>query len=228
VTRTIAYLRVSSEQQADHGISLDAQRAKVEAYAALYDLTLVEVIVDAGVSAKSLKRPGLQRALGMLRSGAADALLVTKLDRLTRSLPDLGTLLPLFADGKRSLLSVGEQIDTRSASGRLVLSLLTSVASWEREAIGERTAAALAHKKSRGEKLGGAHAPYGYSAVTPEGGKAILVPVEHEQSVISEARDLRTAGLSYAAIAATLTERGRRARNGKALLPTQVARMVAA
>jgi site-specific DNA recombinase len=84
-TRTIAYLRVSTEKQADKGVSLDAQRAKVAAYAELYDLMLVETIVDAGESAKSLDRPGLQRALSMLKAGGAEALLVVKLDRLTRS-----------------------------------------------------------------------------------------------------------------------------------------------
>src|SRR5437899_402380 len=103
-TRTVAYLRVSTDKQADHGISLDAQRAKAEAYATLYDLDLVEVIVDAGVSAKTLDRPGLTRALAMLRSGKADAVLVVKLDRLTRSVRDLGDLVErYFASGKWAL-----------------------------------------------------------------------------------------------------------------------------
>ena len=69
MTKTVAYLRVSTEKQADKGVSLEAQRAKVEAYASLYDLELVEIIVDAGESAKTLARPGLQTALGMLKSG---------------------------------------------------------------------------------------------------------------------------------------------------------------
>jgi len=119
-TKTIAYLRVSTEKQADRGVSLDVQRAKLKAYAELYELELVEVIVDAGHSAKSLDRPGLQRALRMLKDGDAEALLVVKLDRLTRSVVDLGTLVErYFAPGKAALLSVGEQIDTRSAAGRL-------------------------------------------------------------------------------------------------------------
>src|SRR5690606_6196856 len=92
-TRTVAYLRVSTDKQADKGVSLDAQGAKVAAYAELYDLDVVEVIVDAGVSAKTLDRPGLGKALAMLRSGKADALLVCKLDRLTRSVRDLGELV---------------------------------------------------------------------------------------------------------------------------------------
>src|SRR5258708_8477261 len=86
-TRTIAYLRVSTDKQADRGVSLDVQRAKAKVYAELYDLELLEVIVDAGESAKALDRPGLQRALGMLKRGEAEAMLVVKLDRLTPSVP---------------------------------------------------------------------------------------------------------------------------------------------
>lgn len=110
-TRAIGYVRVSTDKQADHGISLDAQRAKIEAYASLYDLDLIEVIVDAGASAKTLDRPGLQRALTLLKSGKADALIVVKLDRLTRSVSDLGTLVEKHFQ-KAALLSVAEQIDT--------------------------------------------------------------------------------------------------------------------
>src|SRR5207302_10417331 len=154
-TRTIAYLRVSTDKQADRGVSLDAQRAKVNAYAELYDLELADVIVDAGESAKSLDRPGLQRALAMLKAGKAEALLVVKLDRLTRSVADLGRLVErYFTPGKAALLSVGEQIDTRSAAGRLVLNVLASVSQWEREAIGERTATAMQHKAKQGEYTG--------------------------------------------------------------------------
>src|SRR6266699_1866769 len=108
-TRAVGYIRVSTDKQAEHGISLEAQHAKLTQYAALYDIELVDIIVDAGVSAKSLNRPGLQRALGMLRKGQADALLVAKLDRLTRSTRDLGTLVEEdLARGKWSLLSVAE------------------------------------------------------------------------------------------------------------------------
>ena len=125
-TRTVAYLRVSTDKQADRGVSLDAQRAKVEGYAALFDLDLVAIEVDAGESAKSLARPALGRALAMLRTGKAEALLVVKLDRLTRSVRDLCDLVDdYFREGKCALLSVGEQVDTRSAAGRMVLNMLT-------------------------------------------------------------------------------------------------------
>jgi DNA invertase Pin-like site-specific DNA recombinase len=224
-TRTIAYLRVSTDKQADRGVSLDAQRAKVEAYAALYDLELVEVVIDAGYSAKTLDRPGLSKALAALKAGKADALLVVKLDRLTRSVRDLGELVAShFAPGRAALLSVGEQIDTRSAAGRLVLNVLASVSQWEREAIGERTAAAMAHKASVGEFCGG-EAPYGYALA---GDGVHLVEREDEQAVIAAARTLRAEGLSLRAIASALAKRGLLARTGKSFAAQQVARLVAA
>ena len=222
-TRTVAYLRVSTDKQADRGVSLDAQRAKVAAYAELYDLELVEVIVDAGASAKTLDRPGLARALGMLRKGDAEALLVVKLDRLTRSVRDLGELVERhFAPGKAALLSVSEQIDTRSAAGRLVLNVLASVSQWEREAIGERTAAAMQHKAACGEFTGG-EAPYGWSAIDGR-----LEPLPVEQTVIAEARRLRAAGLSLRTIARELDAAGMRSRAGRAFAAVQVQRMLGA
>ncbi len=223
-TRTIAYLRVSTDKQADRGVSLEAQRSKVTAYAELYDLDLVDVIVDAGVSAKTLARPGLDRALSMLRAGKADALLVVKLDRLTRSVRDLGDLVSgPFAPGRAALLSVGEQIDTRSAAGRLVLNVLASVSQWEREAIGERTSAAMQHKAACGEYTGG-EAPYGY-AIGDDGN---LVAIEPEQKVIALARDLRAAGLSLRAVARELDALGFQSRAGRAFAAVQIQRMTAA
>lgn len=222
-TRTIAYLRVSTEKQADKGVSLEAQRAKVEAYAALYDLELVDVVVDAGQSAKSLDRPGLERALAALKAGKADALLVVKLDRLTRSVRDLGTLIEEhFGPKGAALLSVSEQIDTRSAAGRLVLNILASVSAWEREAIGERTSAAMQHKASQGEYTGG-RVPYGFR-LSADGER--LEPVEAEQAVLTEARRLREAGLSLRAVARELDRMGLRSRVGRSFGAEQISGMV--
>lgn len=193
----------------------------MRAYAELYDLELVEIIVDAGVSAKTLQRPGLDRALGMLRAGQADALLVTKLDRLTRSVRDLGTLVERYFAGDRwALLSVGDQVDTRSAAGRLVLNVLASVSQWEREAIGERTSAAMQQKVSAGEYTGGG-APFGFRIVGDR-----VEPEPAEQAVVEAARDLRKSGLSLRQVAAALGAAGHRSRTGKPFVAAQVQRMV--
>lgn len=223
--RTVAYIRVSTDKQADHGVSLEAQRAKVEQFAGLYELDLVSIEIDAGESAKSLNRPALQRALAMLKSGKAEALLVVKLDRLTRSVRDLCDLVDdYFRDGKLALMSVGEQVDTRSAAGRMMLNMLTVIGQWEREAIGERTSAAMQHKASRGEFTGGA-APYGFK-LDRDG--VALVEVKTEQAVIAQARKLRASGLSLRKVAKALDAKGVRARSGRAFEASQVARMLAA
>ena len=86
--KAIGYIRVSTEEQAATGISLDAQRAKIEAYATLKDLELVGIVEDAGKSAKDLKRPGVQQVLDMARRKAVDAVIIIKLDRMFRCTVD--------------------------------------------------------------------------------------------------------------------------------------------
>lgn len=222
--KAVAYVRVSTDKQAEHGVSLEAQTAKLQAYASLYDLEIVETVVDAGVSAKTLDRPGLTRALAMLDDGTAEALLVVKLDRLTRSVRDLGDLVDrYFASGKAALMSVGESIDTRSAAGRLVLNVLGSVSQWEREAIGERTSAAMQHKVANGEYIGG-EPRYGF-AVAEDGEK--LVADESEQACIATAKELRAGGLSLRKVASELASRGFKTRRGGAFDANQIKRMVA-
>jgi DNA invertase Pin-like site-specific DNA recombinase len=222
VTRVIGYVRVSTDKQADEGISLDAQQSALRAYAGLYSLEIVEMIVDAGESAKSLNRPGLTRAIDMLARGEADGLLVAKLDRLTRSVRDLGDLIAtVFA--KAALLSVGEQIDTRSAGGRLVLNVLASVSQWEREAIGERTATAMRHMRERGEYTGG-RAPWGHTLA--DDGTLVANPAE--VAVVDRAKALRATGLPLAKVASHLADEGMFARNGRPFFAQQILNMTAA
>lgn len=207
MTRTIGYLRVSTAEQAEQGVSLAAQREKVELYARLHDLELVAVEIDAGQSAKTLDRPSLQAALEALRAEHASALLVVKLDRLTRSVRALGLLVErYFASDRWTLMSVADNIDTSSASGRLVLNVLVSVSQWEREAIAERTSVALQHLRRKGVKMG--RAPYGwrYSDQTDADGHRVMVGVEAEQAVIARIMSMVHAGETYDAIAAALND----------------------
>ncbi len=200
MTKAIGYIRVSTIQQSDRGVSLEAQQAKIEAYAMLYDLQVVRIVVETG-SAKSLQRDGLQDALNGLTAGEADALIVVKLDRLTRSVADLGRLVEDTFQ-KHALLSVSEQIDTRSAAGRLVLNVLASVSQWEREVIGERTSAAMQYMRDQGQYTGG-KAPYGFRLVDGE-----LVEDKGEQAVKQLVREYREQGLSLRKIAQALADRG--------------------
>jgi len=203
--RVILYVRVSTADQADSGVSLDAQIAKLKAYASLYDLEVVEVLVDAGESAKSLKRPGLQRALAMLKRGEADGLGVVKLDRLTRSVADWQWLIDNYFGEKagKELFSVSDRIDTRTAAGRLVLNVLLSVAQWERECTGERTREALRYKIKNNERCGKVR--FGYDLA--EDGKT-LVPNVVEQQTIELMASLRAAGRTLRQIATELTSQG--------------------
>ncbi len=235
--RIILYCRVSTEEQASSGLGLEAQEAKGRAYAALYGLELVDVVIDAGVSAKSLDRPGLREALAKLDDRQADGLLVAKLDRLTRSVRDLGALIDDYFGEKRGLrlLAVDDQIDTKTAGGRLVLNVLASVSQWEREVIGERTRAALAVKKARGERAGattygmrvaadGAHTRRCKGIGCP--GCLNLDPDPTEQGALAIIRELRAAGLGPHRIIQELTKAGVPPRGSKWHL-TSVQRILA-
>jgi len=185
--KTVAYLRCSHTNQVVFGSTLAAQKERLAAYAKLYGLEIVSIETDAGLSARSLARPGLQRALAALKEGRADNLLVVKLDRLTRSVASLGELLDeYFTEGKYKLCSIEENIDTRSASGILILNILASVAQWERQACSARIKSVMSHLKQNGKVYCG-KLPYGYRATAT--GK--LVKDEKEQKVIATARKLK-------------------------------------
>lgn len=218
----IGYIRVSTEGQAQDGVSLDAQRAKIEAWCSLNDYELAAVHVDAGISGKSAdNRPGLQAALAECRKGAA--LVVYSLSRLARSTKDTISIGDKLAKVGADLVSLTERVDTTSASGKMVFRLMAVLAEFERDQISERTAMALQHKKAQGEKTGGA-VPYGF-ALAADG----ITLIEHpaEQTVIRQAKELHEAGLSLRNIAAKLDERGFAARNGRHFQATQIKRMVA-
>ena len=217
VTRVVAYVRVSSQDQADHGHSVEAQYAKLVHYAAALDVEIVATEVDAGMSASSLERPGLQRALARLDAFEAHGILVVKLDRLTRSVRDLLTLIDNYFGSDYALLSAGEAIDTRSAAGRMLLKLLTTIGEWEREAIGERTSAVMQHMREQGKYTGG-WPPYGFREVD-----GVLQENAEEQHIIKHARELRATGSTLRAVAAAL---GNNPRTGSVFDHKQIERMM--
>lgn len=205
----IGYARVSTDRQADRGVSLDAQSAKIVAMATVQGAELMDVVVDGGESAGTMNRPGLQRILELVRNRKVQAVIVAKLDRLTRSVKDLCSLLELFEKRGVALVSVAESLDTSTAAGRLVITIMSAVSQWEREAIGERTRDALQHKRSKGERIGNVHYGYRLSA----DGKHVE-PEPKEQAVLAEIRALRARHRSLREIAAALNDRGQRTRRG--------------
>jgi site-specific DNA recombinase len=219
-TKVIGYVRVSTAEQAASGLSLAAQRERIELFCRLHELDLVAVVEDAGASAKTLSRPGLRSVLELLRSGAADGLVVAKLDRLTRSVRDLGHLVEEhFGNGGAALLSVGEQVDTRTAAGRLVLNVLGSVSQWEREAISERTREALRQVRARGIRLGSEG--LGWSRVE---GKVQVVKAE--AATVGRIHALRAEGATLRRIAEVLTAEGHRTKRGGRWQAQTVARVL--
>ena len=216
----IGYIRVSTRDQAESGASLASQRAKIEAYAVLHDLELVEVIEDAGYSAKSLDRPGMTKLLSLIRGRRIGVVVVAKLDRITRSVRDLGELIELFQRSGVEFASVADHIDTSTASGRLVLNVRGSVSQWEREAIGERTSEALAVMRSNGRRIS-RHAPYGYR-FNGQG----WVEDEREQKAVQVMRTLRAEGLSLRQIAAELDRQGHHNRSGRRLSAQTIANVL--
>jgi DNA invertase Pin-like site-specific DNA recombinase len=149
-TRVIGYCRVSTHEQAANGVGLDAQESAIRTECDLRGWLLVEVIRDEGVSGKSLERPGLAAALKRIAAGEADGLIVSKLDRLSRSVVDFGTLLEWFTEAEANLVALDLGIDTSTPGGRLVANVFASVAEWEREIIGQRTREGLAAVRGSG------------------------------------------------------------------------------
>ena len=226
--RTVAYLRVSTEEQALEGVSLDAQEARVRAYCAMRGLDLVDLVVDAGVSGSIplADRPGGAHLVDLVRSRKVDNVVGLKLDRLFRNCADCLTVTEGWdkRDVALHLTDLGGQaVDTRSAMGRFFLTVMAGAAELERNQIGERTAMAMQHKASQGELVGAV--PYG-SRLAADGTHLEDEPTE--QAVLAEARRLRAAGLSLRVVAAELDRAGMHARNGKAFASEQVRRMVAA
>lgn len=189
----------------------------MEAYANGVGLTIVAFDTDAGLSASSLDRPGLHRALARLDAGEADGLLVMKLDRLTRNVVDLATLVTDYFREDHALLSIGESVDTRSAAGRAMLNLLTMFAQWEREAVAERTALVMQRMRERGEYTGG-WPPFGFRLVDGE-----LEPEAEEQTIVERAKQLRNIGMSLRNIAKTIAHNPR---TGKPFGAQQIAGML--
>jgi site-specific DNA recombinase len=219
--RVIGYARVSTDKQAERGVSLEAQTEKIRAMAVVHNADLADIIVEAGESAKSLNRPGMQRLLALIDSGEVQTVIVAKLDRLTRSVKDLCELLERFERRGVALISVAESLDTGSAAGRLVLNIMTSVSQWEREAIGERTRDAMNHKRSNGERVG--NIQFGYRLCAD---RKHIEQDPGEQAVLNEIHNLRNSGTTLRGIAAALNHRTLRTRRGSAWRLEHVARII--
>lgn len=149
----IGYCRVSTDEQALYGYGLDAQEAKLRDYARRTSAEMV-VMRDEGISGKSLERPALMRALARVAAGEADGLVVTKLDRLSRSVIDFMLLVEWFETAKAQLVVMDVQMDTSTPTGRMMSQMLAVLGEFERGIIAQRTRDALAAAKAQGRPIG--------------------------------------------------------------------------
>jgi len=204
----VGYVRVSTGKQQ---MSPAAQEEKIRAMAKLQDLELIEVFTDRETAKQGSmrKRPGLVEILARAKRGEVNRIIIAKLDRLTRSVMDLGEILNLLDKHGVSLASASETwMDTGSAAGRMILNIITAVAQWEREALGERTSAVLQYKRAHGQVYTGS-VPYGYTATgRARPGKQLagktLQPLPAEQAVIRRIQQLRAKGVQLRFIAEKL------------------------
>ena len=207
--KAVGYIRVSTEEQARDGVSLDNQRKRIEAFCVAKDWTLERIYADEGVSGGSLKREGIQELISDCKKGKFGVIVIYKLDRLTRSVKDLGYLIDLFDKSDVAFSSVSDNFDTTTANGKLVLNILGSVAQWERDIISERTRDALAHKRSEG-KVYTRILPLGFDRA--EDGSLIENPAE--MKAVKLINRLRKAGKSLQAIADRLNSSGVQTKTG--------------
>lgn len=187
-TSVIGYTRVSTEDQRISGLGLADQKCVIEREAERRGWSDVTYLSDEGYSAKNLTRPAIATALRMLADGRATVLVVSKLDRLSRSVLDFAALLERATKEGWQLVVLDLNVDTTTPSGQLVAHVMGAFSQYERQLIGARTAAALAQKKAQGARLGPPR------QVTPE--------------VVDRIVAERTAGASLRAIAAGLTADG--------------------
>jgi DNA invertase Pin-like site-specific DNA recombinase len=152
--QVLAYVRVSTEEQSRSGAGIEAQKAAIARECKRRGWKVVEVIEDLGYSAKDLRRPGIQLALERLERGDARALVVSKLDRLSRSLLDFTGLMARAQKEGWALVALDCGIDSSSPAGEAMVNVLATFAQFERRLIGQRTKEAIEERRRRNPKWG--------------------------------------------------------------------------
>jgi len=205
--KVIGYVRVSTEEQAREGISLEAQKHKITSWTEALDGELLFIAEDAGISGKLIRnRDGLRMAIETTCAEKA-VLVVYSLSRLSRSTRDTLMVADRLDKAGADLVSLSERIDTTTAAGKMVFRMLAVLNEFERDQISERTSAILQHKKAKGEVY--SPTPYGFKR---DGSK--LVPSKEERRVIGEIVVMKKRGMSLRAIASSLNEEGIPAKRG--------------
>tara|TARA_B100000427_G_C15408117_1_gene550749 strand:- start:11 stop:682 length:672 start_codon:yes stop_codon:yes gene_type:complete len=202
----VLYIRASTNKQE---LTPKVQAEKLQAYCNLHDHDVIDVIQDVK-SSKNTNRPGLQRALQIMKGGGAGHILVVhKIDRLTRCLSDLCDLIDRCKREKWVFASTTEQIDLSTPVGICVAQILGAIAQWERARIGERTKDIMQHLKRSGRRYCG-KAPYGY-----QWDDKLLTPNQDELATVEQITALSEQGMGPTAISNKLRELAITNREGK-------------
>jgi DNA invertase Pin-like site-specific DNA recombinase len=212
--RVIGYVRVSTLEQAENGLSLVAQRQRIEDYCRTYGLELVDTLSDDGLSAKTTAgRPNATRVIEMVGKKQIDGVVFLKLDRIARNTVESIKFAELCRKKGVVLHSITEKIDTSTAMGEFFFTLMAALGQMERRQIGERTREVLRHKRANGEKTGGT-VPFGYIA-KKHSGKTVLVRDPGEQAVLGLMKSYRGKGHSIRTIVRALEAKGVCTKTGK-------------
>lgn len=219
--RAIGYARVSTVDQADSGVSLEAQMERIRGWCLTNGYEVGEILVDRGLSGgRCDNRPALQEALRTVSRG--DSLVVYSLSRLARSTRDTLRIAEDLERRGADLVSLSEKIDTTSSTGKMVFRMLAVLSEFERDVISERTSMAMRHLRKSGRYTGGIE-PYGYRCVD-----GALQEVQEEMAVIQVIQQLRGTGASLRGIGKRLSEIGLTSRVGKPFQAVQIARILKA
>ena len=170
------YVRVSTQDQAQHGFSLDAQQEALENYAKALGYEIHKIYRDEGKSAKDLKRPQMIELLKDAEAQKFSSIFIYKLDRFSRSLKDLILTIDQLKQWNIDFVSLQDKIETASASGKLMFHIISAFAEFERNIIGDRTKFGMERKAKEGGFI--AKAPRGYKLVDKE-----LVPDENSDEI---------------------------------------------
>lgn len=213
--RAVIVTRVSTADQAEKGTSLDGQRERLTAYVASRGWDLVEVCTDAGVSGTRHDRPGLTRALDLIRDDRADVLLATKLDRVSRSALGLLELIEDLTRHEAALVVVDDGLDTSTDTGKLVASILGIIAGFERDRIRARTVEGRSRAAAAGRFVGSTP-PLGYRVVDHASGTGKALEIDPDESRIIRHlyEQYVLAGQPASTIAHDLNQRGWLRRGG--------------
>jgi DNA invertase Pin-like site-specific DNA recombinase len=197
LVKVVGYTRVSVDEGGERSAGLHAQRSAIVAEVARRGWTLVEILEDSGYSGRDVNRPAVTTAMTMLRRGDADALVVAKLDRLSRSILDFTSIMARARKENWGVIALDCSVDTTTPAGEAMAHVMATFAQYERRVIAQRTSDALAELRSRSRVY--SPTPFGFE----RDGKSLVLHAA-EQKVLARMRRLRAAGRSYRAIAASL------------------------